>query len=92
MAALADAVRALAPLDAPADLRLRQFFRTRPAMGKEDRAEIAEGVYAWLRRKRSTEALAGSHDPRRIALVVLVRDLARSVRDLERTLDTDERE
>lgn len=92
VAALADAVRALAPLDAPADLRLRQFFRTRPAMGKEDRAEIAEGVYAWLRRKRSTEALAGSHDPRRIALVVLVRDLARSVRDLERALDADERE
>lgn len=90
--ALTDAIRAVAPLDAPADVRLRQFFRSRPKMGKADRAEVAEGVFAYLRRKRSIEALADSRDPRSLALATLVRELGHSVRDLAEALKPDERE
>jgi len=92
VAALADAIRAVAPLDAPADARLRQFFRGRPQMGKQDRAAVAEGTFAWLRRKRSIEALAATRDPRRLALATMVRELGHSVRDLAAALDTEERE
>jgi 16S rRNA (cytosine967-C5)-methyltransferase len=92
VAALTDAIRAVAPLDAPADVRLRQFFRSRPQMGKQDRAQVAEGVFAYLRRKRSIEALAATQDPRRLALATLVRELGHSVRDLDAALNHDERE
>ena len=92
VAALADAIRTVAPLDAPADVRLHQFFRARPQMGRQDRAFVAEAVFAWLRRRRSIEALAGTQDPRRLALATLVRELSKSVRELDPALDTDERE
>ena len=92
VAALADALRAVAPLDAPADARLRQFFRSRPQMGREDRAFVAEAVFAFLRRRRSIEALAGASDPRHLALATLVRELGRSVREIDAALTGDERE
>ncbi len=92
VAALAGAIRALAPLDAPADVRLRQFFRAHPQMGKQDRAQVADAAFAFLRRKRSIEALAGTTDPRRLALATLVREERHSVRDLAHALDTAERE
>ena len=85
--ALADAIRAIAPLDAPADARLRQFFRAHPKMGGQDRAFVAEGVFAWLRRRRSIEALAQASDPRRLALATLVREQGRSVRELDAALN-----
>ena len=92
IAALADAIRAVLPLDAPADMRLRQFFRARPQMGLQDRAFVAEGVFAVLRRLRSLEAVAGSRDPRRLALAMLVREQGRSVRELDAALTGDERD
>jgi len=92
VAALADAIRAVAPLDAPADMRLRQFFRSRPQMGMEDRAFVAEGVFAFLRRRRSLETLAATNDPRLLALATLVRELRRSVREVDAALSNDERE
>ena len=92
VAALADAIRAIAPLDAPADVRLHQFFRARPQMGRQDRAFVAEALFAWLRRRRSIEAIAGTQDPRRLALATLVREMSKSVRELDAALNDDERE
>ena len=82
ISALADAIRAVAALDAPADARLRQFFRSHPKMGVQDRAFVAEGVFAYLRRMRSLEAIAETRDPHHLALAVLVREMGRSLRDL----------
>ena len=92
VAALADAIRTVAPLGAPADARLRQFFRARPQMGVQDRAFVAEGVFAFLRHRRSLETLAGTSDPRRLALATLVRELGKSVREVDAALTGDERE
>src|SRR5437016_2213550 len=67
----------------PADMLLHQFFRANPELGARDRAVVAEGLFAWLRRRRSLEALAGGANPKLLALAVLVRDQAHSVRELE---------
>ena len=92
VAALADAIRAVAPLDAPADERLYQFFRAHRQMGRQDRAFVAEGVFAFLRRKRSIETLAATQDPRLLALATLVREMGKSVREIDAALGVDERE
>jgi 16S rRNA (cytosine967-C5)-methyltransferase len=80
--ALAAAIAALAPLGGPADALLSAFFRSHPALGVRDRAFVAEGVFAWLRRRRSLEALAATTDARQLALAVTVREGVASVRDL----------
>ena len=80
---LAAAIADLRLLPAPADAMLHQFFRRHPTMGQQDRALVAEGVFAWLRRRRSVEALAQTSQPLRLALAVIVRELGRSVRDIE---------
>lgn len=90
--ALADAIRAVGTLEAPADMRLRQFFRSRPKMGAQDRAFVAEGVFAYLRRRRSLEAVADTRDPRRLALATLVREQGRSIRELDGALSDEERD
>ena len=92
VAALADAIRAVAPLDAPADVRLHHFFRAHRQMGRQDRAFVADGVFAFLRRKRSIETLAATQDPRRLALATLVREMGKSVREIDAALGADERE
>jgi 16S rRNA (cytosine967-C5)-methyltransferase len=83
IANLAAAIERVQALDAPADATLRAFFRAHPAMGQHDRAFVAEGAFAFLRRMRSLGALAETDDPRRLALAVIVRHLSRSVRELE---------
>jgi hypothetical protein len=80
--ALAAAIARLAPLDGPADTLLSAFFRAHAQLGARDRAFVAEGVFAWLRRRRSLEALAGTTDPWQLALAVTVREGVASVRDL----------
>ena len=87
LSALAEAIARVRRFDTPADNGLSAFFRAHPAMGQRDRAFVADGVFALLRRTRSLEALAESTDPRKLALAVLVRDLGRSLRDLEPALD-----
>ena len=82
VAALADAIAHVAPLTGPADVALSVFFRNHPALGARDRAFVAEGVFAWLRKRRSLEALAQGTAPRTLALAVTVREGAASVRDL----------
>ena len=83
IAALAAAIERVRALDAPADTSLHAFFRANPQMGQHDRAFVAEGVYAFLRRMRSLEAIAQTVEPRKLALAIAVRDFGHSVRELE---------
>ena len=86
LAALASAIERVRRFDVPADNGLRSFFRAHPEMGQHDRAFVAEGVFALLRRMRSLEALAATAEPRKLAIAVLVREQGRSLRDLEPAL------
>jgi 16S rRNA (cytosine967-C5)-methyltransferase len=87
LATLAAAIERVRSFDTPADNGLSAFFRAHRTLGQRDRAFIADGVFALLRRMRSLEALAESTDPRRLALAVVVRELGHSLRDLEPALD-----
>ncbi|HVE49015.1 MAG TPA: RsmB/NOP family class I SAM-dependent RNA methyltransferase [Casimicrobiaceae bacterium] len=82
IAGLAAAIERVRVFDQPADATLRALFRDNRAMGQSDRAFIAEGAFAYLRRMRSLEALAQTRDARKLALAVAVRELGHSVRDL----------
>jgi len=82
IAGLAAAIERVRALDGPADATLRAFFRQHREMGQADRAFVAEGVFAFLRRMRSLEAIAQTREPRKLALAVAVRDLGHSVREL----------
>ncbi len=84
---LASAIAEVGMLNYPADASLHHFFREHPEMGQQDRAFIAEGTFAYLRRRRSLEALAESNDARKLALAVAVRDFHASVRDIEGALN-----
>jgi 16S rRNA (cytosine967-C5)-methyltransferase len=83
LAALAAAIERVARLDLPADTALNAFFREHAEMGARDRAWVADGAFAYLRRKRSLETLAASLSPRHLALAVAVREFDLSVRELE---------
>lgn len=92
IAALADAIARVRKLDAPADATLRALFREKRAMGQKDRAFVAEGTFAFLRRMRSIATLAQTDRPRLLALAVAVRELGSSVRELEDATRAAERE
>ncbi len=87
LATLAAAIERVRRFDTPADTGLSAFFRAHPRIGQRDRALVADGVFALLRRLRSLVALAESEDPRRLALAVVVRELGHSLRDLEPALN-----
>jgi 16S rRNA (cytosine967-C5)-methyltransferase len=70
----------------PADQALSAYFRSHRDLGQNDRAFVAETVFAVLRRRRSLEAAAGSAAPRDLAVAALVRVFGLSARALE--LDT----
>jgi len=88
IAGLALAIAQIRPLSEPADSLLHRFFRRHPAMGQQDRAFVAEGVFAFLRRRRSLEALAETSDSRQLALAVTVRELGLGLREIESALTT----
>ena len=92
LAALADALAAVLPLKAAADVLLSHFFRSHRALGQHDRAFVAEGVFATLRRLRSLTAQAQSESPRRLAIAAAIRELGLSLRELEPALSNDERD
>jgi 16S rRNA (cytosine967-C5)-methyltransferase len=69
----------------PADQALSAYFRSHRDLGQQDRAFIAETVFAVLRRKRSLEAAAGSAAPRDLAIAALVRVFGLSGRAFEAT-------
>ncbi|HYT95999.1 MAG TPA: RsmB/NOP family class I SAM-dependent RNA methyltransferase [Casimicrobiaceae bacterium] len=90
VAGLSAAIERVSRFDVPADAALTTFFRANAAMGQRDRGFVAEGAYAYLRRKRSQDALAATTDPHKLALGVLVRELGFSVRDLQPVLAKDD--
>ena len=81
--AVSEALAAVLPLTAPADVSLRGFFRERPDLGLRDRGLVAETVYAVLRRKRLLDRLAPGASMHRLALAALTTLQGYSVRDLE---------
>ncbi|MGH8736039.1 MAG: RsmB/NOP family class I SAM-dependent RNA methyltransferase [Burkholderiales bacterium] len=70
----------------PADQTVSRYFRTHRALGQDDRAFVAEAVYAVLRRRRSLEAAAASETPRALLLAALSRVQGLSARALEGAL------
>jgi 16S rRNA (cytosine967-C5)-methyltransferase len=90
IAGLAAAIAEVGTLRYPADAALHHFFRAHREMGQQDRAFVAEGTFAYLRRKRSIDALAESDDPRKLALAVIIRDFHASVRDIEPLINNHE--
>ena len=70
----------------PADAVVSRYFRAHRNLGQQDRAFVAETVYAVLRRRRSLEAAAGSSAPRDLAIAALVRVRGLSGRALEGVL------
>ena len=83
VAGLAAAIAEIRPLAHPADSLLHDFFRKHKAMGQHDRAFIADGLFAYFRRRRSLEELAQSQRPQHLALAVLVRELGIGMREWE---------
>ena len=83
---LATAIAEIQTLEHPADALLHQFFRKHPNMGQQDRAFIADGVFAFLRRRRSLEELAQTQRPTHLALATVVRELGIGIRELEGAL------
>ena len=82
---LAHAEAALAELltfARPADQALSAYFRAHRNLGQQDRAFVAETVFAVLRRKRSLEAAAGSAAPHALAIAALIRVFGLSGRAL----------
>jgi 16S rRNA (cytosine967-C5)-methyltransferase len=67
----------------PADQALSGFFRRHRNLGQQDRAFVAESVFAVLRRKRSLEAVAGSTQPRDLLMAALVKVFGHSARSLD---------
>jgi 16S rRNA (cytosine967-C5)-methyltransferase len=67
----------------PADQAVSAYFRSHRNLGQQDRAFVAETVFAVLRRRRSLEAAAGSAEPRDLVVAALVRVFGLSARALE---------
>jgi 16S rRNA (cytosine967-C5)-methyltransferase len=85
-ALLAHAEAALAELltfSRPADQALSAYFRRNRNLGQQDRAFVAETVFAVLRRKRSLEAAARSGAPHALVVAALIRIFGLSGRALE---------
>jgi 16S rRNA (cytosine967-C5)-methyltransferase len=74
----------------PADAAVSRYFRAHRNLGQQDRAFVAETVYAVLRRRRSLEAAAQSAAPRDLAIAALVRVRGLSGRALEDVVREDE--
>jgi 16S rRNA (cytosine967-C5)-methyltransferase len=73
----------LLEFSAPADETLSRYFRDHRELGQQERAFVAETVFAVLRRKRSLEAAAGSAEPRALVAAALLRVQGLSARALE---------
>jgi 16S rRNA (cytosine967-C5)-methyltransferase len=83
LTAAAAALRAVLPLEHPADASLRRFFRDHPKLGARDRAFAADTIFTVLRHLRLLETLTQSREPRRLLLAALAIDEGRSLRQLE---------
>jgi 16S rRNA (cytosine967-C5)-methyltransferase len=76
----------------PADAVVSRYLRAHPVLGQQDRAFVAETVFAVLRRLRLLETLTAGRDPRRLALAALTRLRGLSLRELDTALKPRERD
>ena len=67
------ALRALLPLEFPADALLRRFFRENPKLGVHDRAFVAETTFGILRHRLFLQHIIDSATPRSLLLAYLAR-------------------
>lgn len=89
-ATLAHSARVLSKLlefSGPADETLSRYFREHKQLGQQERAFIAEAVFAVLRRRRSLEAAAGNCVPEALVAAAAMRVLGLSARALEGLID-----
>jgi 16S rRNA (cytosine967-C5)-methyltransferase len=84
-----DAAARILRFDAPADQLLSGYFRSHRNLGQHDRAFVADTVFAVLRRKRSLEAAAGSHEPEALVLAALLKAQGLSARALQGLVEED---
>jgi 16S rRNA (cytosine967-C5)-methyltransferase len=75
-----------------ADAVVARYLRAHPVLGQQDRAFVAETVFAVLRRLRLLETLTAGRDPRRLMLAALTRLRGLSLRELDTALKPRERE
>jgi 16S rRNA (cytosine967-C5)-methyltransferase len=76
----------------PADAVVARYLRAHPILGQQDRAFVAEIVFAVLRRLRLLESLTAGRDPRRLVLAALTRLRGLSLRELDTAVKPKERE
>ena len=76
----------------PADAVVSRYLRAHPVLGQQDRAFVAETVFAVLRRLRLLETLTEGRDPRRLVLAGLTRLRGLSLRELDAALKPKERD
>jgi 16S rRNA (cytosine967-C5)-methyltransferase len=84
------AVATLLPMERPADVVLRAWFRDHPMLGVRDRGVVADTAFAVLRHLRRLEHLAGSRAARPLVLCALMFVAGRPVRSLQPHLRGDE--
>ncbi len=78
-----NALAAVLEFKHPADAVVSRYLRAHPVLGRQDRAFVAETVFAALRRLRLLETLSGGRDPRRLVLAALTRLRGLSLRELD---------
>ena len=88
----AAALAAVLEFKHPADAVVTRYLRAHPVLGQQDRAFVAETVFAALRRLRFLEALCEGRDPRRLALAALTRLRGLNLRELDAALWPAERD
>jgi 16S rRNA (cytosine967-C5)-methyltransferase len=76
------ALRAVLPLEHPADSILRHFFRENPTLGVNDRAFVAETVFGILRHRFFIERAVDIATPRSLLLAYLARFQGLNMREL----------
>jgi 16S rRNA (cytosine967-C5)-methyltransferase len=87
-----NALAAVLEFKHPADAVVSRYLRAHPVLGQQDRAFVAETVFAVLRRLRLLETLCAGRDPRRLALAALTRLRGLSLRELDTALKPRERD
>lgn len=86
------ALHRVLPAEQPADAVLSQFFRTHPKLGMQERHQIAETIFAILRRYHYLRALIAPYDtPRAFVLAALVKLRGTPLKALEHHLRIEEK-
>ncbi len=85
------AMRALLPLEFPADAIIRRFFRDNAILGVQDRAFIAEVAFGILRHRFFLESLAHPATPRALVLAYLVKYHGLNLREFDTFISESEK-